>query len=136
MEDVETAIGILNTLHEAGIRLAIDDFGTGYSSLSYIKRLPIDTVKVDRSFVNDLSADATHNIKIVAAIVSMAHDLKLKVVAEGVETEQQLEFLNNLRCDEIQGYWFSRPLPAADASELLTEHVPTPSPCPPLQIAW
>ena len=131
MEDVDTVIDILNTLHEAGIRLAIDDFGTGYSSLSYIKRLPIDTVKVDRSFVNDLTADSTHNIKIVSAIISMAHDLELKVVAEGVETEQQLAFLNDLRCDEMQGYLFSRPVPAAEASELLKGGVRLPSSCPP-----
>ncbi len=130
MEDVETAIDVLNALHEAGIRLAIDDFGTGYSSLSYIKRLPIDMIKVDRSFVSDLAGDSD-SIAIVAAIISMAHDLDLNVVAEGVESEQQLAFLSNLLCDEMQGYLFSRPVPATEAGELLTEHVPLPSPCPP-----
>ncbi len=90
-------------------------------------------IKVDRSFVSDLAGDSD-NIAIVAAIISMAHDLDLKVVAEGVETEQQLAFLSNLLCDEMQGHLFSRPVSAAEASELLTEHVPSPSPCPPLQI--
>ncbi|TDJ70100.1 MAG: EAL domain-containing protein [Proteobacteria bacterium] len=110
--------------------LAIDDFGTGYSSLSYIKRLPIDMIKIDRSFVSDLAGDSD-NIAIVAAIISMAHDLDLNVVAEGVESEQQLEFLSNLLCDEMQGHLFSRPVSAAEAGELLKRDVRLPSPCPP-----
>ena len=91
----------------------MDDFGTGYSSLRYLRELPIDTVKIDRSFVQDTPADPD-DVEIVTAIIAMARGLKLEVVAEGVETDEQLDLLMNLGCDKAQGYWYSRPLPAAD----------------------
>jgi diguanylate cyclase (GGDEF)-like protein len=105
-------------LKEMGISIAIDDFGTGYSSLSYLKRLPIDKIKIDRSFVIDMTENA-EALAIVQAIIAMAHRLNLKVVAEGVETEKQLSFLTLNLCDEIQGYLFSRPLGVTDCTELL-----------------
>ena len=94
------------------MRLAIDDFGTGYSSLSYLKRFPIDTVKIDQNFVRDLSSTATSGGAIVSAVISMARALKLNVVAEGVETEEQLAFLRRENCEAIQGFLCSAPLPA------------------------
>ena len=117
MEDVEGAIGTLRELKGMGIKLSVDDFGSGYSSLSYLKHLPIDILKIDRSFVRDMAADP-QDAAIVMAIITLAHSLKLKVKAEGVETEEQLRFLRLLRCDEMQGYLFSKPLPA-DAFERL-----------------
>jgi len=113
MSNLAYIVDGLNALRERGIRIAIDDFGTGYSSLSYLRRLPITTLKVDRSFV----AEATTNsdtAAIAATIIAMGRQLGLKVVAEGIETEDQLEFLRHHRCDELQGYFFSRPLPVTD----------------------
>ena len=92
----------------------MDDFGTGYSSLNYLKRFPIDRIKIDQSFVRDVTRDPD-DAAIAARIIAMAHSLKLTVVAEGVETEAQLEFLRAQRCDEMQGYLFSPPVPAADS---------------------
>ena len=112
MEDNDTTRGILAALAELGVRVAMDDFGTGHSSLSYLKRFDIDTLKIDRSFVCELPHDAEDNA-IATAIVAMGHSLNMKVVAEGVETEAQAEFLDWLGCDEYQGYLLSRPLPAA-----------------------
>jgi EAL domain-containing protein (putative c-di-GMP-specific phosphodiesterase class I) len=103
----------LQGLCDLGVRFSIDDFGTGYSSLSYLKRFPISTLKADRSFVHDIPDDKD-NIEIIAAILSMAHSLNMSVIAEGVETGQQLAFLNERGCDQIQGYLFSHPLTAAD----------------------
>lgn len=120
MANMEEAILTLAQLTRQGIRVALDDFGTGYSSLYYLKRLPIATVKIDRSFVADLTTDPDDNA-IVSAILSMAAGLKLRVVAEGVEIREQLDFLRQHGCDEIQGYFFSRPLPAKEAGRWLEE---------------
>ncbi len=111
MENPEEAIGILCELKALGIELSLDDFGTGYSSLSYLKRFPIDKLKIDQSFVRDITTDPDDE-SMVAAIIVMAHQLNIRVVAEGVETEAQLAFLRGQGCDEYQGYYFSRPLPA------------------------
>lgn len=116
IDDVEAAIVTMQSLHDLGIALSIDDFGTGYSSLSYLKRFPIDTLKVDRAFVRDI-IDNSDDASIVAAIVSMAHKMGLKVIAEGVETGQQLAFLQDLKCDEIQGFLISRPVPADELTQ-------------------
>ena len=109
MEDVESAIKIMQDIKNTGVSIAIDDFGTGYSSLAYIKRFPIDVLKVDRSFVMDIPEDK-NDMAITAAVIAMAHKLSLNVVAEGVETEEQLKYLRQNNCDEGQGYFFSRPL--------------------------
>jgi diguanylate cyclase (GGDEF)-like protein/PAS domain S-box-containing protein len=111
MADVDRAIGILRELKALGVKLSIDDFGTGYSSLSYLKRFPIDVLKIDRSFVNDITIDPD-DAAIVVSIISLAHSLRLQVIAEGVETEQQLAYLRQHGCDQIQGYFFSRPITA------------------------
>ncbi len=105
-------------LHEMGVKLSIDDFGTGYSSLSYLKRLPVDSVKIDKSFVRDIQSDA-NDAAIVTAIIRMSHSLHLSVIAEGVETLAQLQFLKEAECDEIQGYFISRPVSAEDFAMLL-----------------
>lgn len=118
MQNVEQSIAILSELHAAGIALSIDDFGTGYASLSYLKRFPIDVLKVDRSFVQDISTDADDAV-IVQAIVTMAHSLGIKSVAEGVETREQIAYLVACNCDAMQGYYFSRPLPADACTALL-----------------
>jgi len=118
MDDPDAAIAQLEDLHRLGLRVAIDDFGTGYSSLSYLRRLPIDILKIDKAFVNDLPGDADSGV-IIETILGMARTLKLKVVAEGVENEAQARFLCNLGVDEIQGYWFARPMPAENALALL-----------------
>ncbi len=118
MQNADTAIQTLMRLHEVGIRIAIDDFGTGYSSLSYLKKFPIDKLKIDRSFVQDLGTNSAGE-EIVGAIIAMAHSLNLSVVAEGVETRQQLELLQCMDCDEIQGYYFSKPVFADEFETLL-----------------
>ena len=127
MRNAEATGTTLRNLKALGVRIAIDDFGTGYSSLSYLKRFPIDSLKIDRSFVTELPGnqdDAT----IAQAIITMAHALRLKVIAEGVETEAQLEFLTANGCDEIQGYYFSRPLPAEQCTQLLRDKRKLPLP--------
>jgi EAL domain-containing protein (putative c-di-GMP-specific phosphodiesterase class I) len=118
MHDVEETIGKLAALKEMGIKLAIDDFGTGYSSLSYLKRFPLDQLKIDQSFVRDLTVDPD-DATIVTTIIAMAHSLKLHVVAEGVETVEQLAFLIEHECEELQGYYFSKPVPPDHFEELL-----------------
>ncbi|HKO96495.1 MAG TPA: EAL domain-containing protein [Pyrinomonadaceae bacterium] len=111
MENAEVAMSVLSEIRKMGVRIAIDDFGIGYSSLSYLKRLPIDTVKLDRSFVTGASTDPK-DAALVMAIITLAHNLNLKVIAEGVETIGQHDFLRLLKCDEGQGYLFGRPMPA------------------------
>ena len=118
MQDAEHTIESLRLLKEIGTTLAIDDFGTGYSSLAYLKRFAVDKLKIDQSFIHDIPADDDDD-KIVTAIIGLAHVLNLKVIAEGVETEEQLCFLRDRHCDEMQGYLFSRPLTAAVMGELL-----------------
>ena len=110
----------LNALSELGIGLAMDDFGTGYSSLSYLKRFPIDTIKVDRSFIRDVTMDSD-DAAIVSAIIAMAKSLKLDVVAEGVETDEQLEFVTVKGCSAMQGYFFSEPLAPENMDKLLAK---------------
>ncbi|MGB5625176.1 MAG: EAL domain-containing protein, partial [Woeseiaceae bacterium] len=113
MRDVDKTIATLEYLKNTGITLAMDDFGTGYSSLSYLRRFPIDTLKIDRSFVTDLE-DSDHGAAICAAIIAMSRQLGLTVIAEGVETQAQVEFLRSHDCDEIQGFLISKPIPAAE----------------------
>ena len=113
MHNAELSLGIMRRLKEMGISISIDDFGTGYSSLSYLKRFPIDTVKIDQNFIRDLSRDSNDGA-IISAVISMARALKLRVVAEGVETEEQLAFLLRQHCEVIQGFLYSRPVPAEE----------------------
>ena len=120
MDNVELAVVTLGKLKAMGIKLSIDDFGTGYSSLSHLKRFPIDVLKIDQSFVRDMTNDPD-GAAIVRSIITLAHSLKLKVIAEGVETEGQLNYLSSHLCDAIQGYYFSRPVPATACEQLLQQ---------------
>jgi diguanylate cyclase (GGDEF)-like protein/PAS domain S-box-containing protein len=118
MHNADSVVAMMREFGEAGILMALDDFGTGYSSLSYLKRFPIDNLKIDQSFVRGIPADQD-DCAIARAIISMAKNLRLSVIAEGVETVAQLEFLREAGCDEIQGYYFSRPIPADEFAALL-----------------
>jgi EAL domain-containing protein (putative c-di-GMP-specific phosphodiesterase class I) len=118
MTEVDESIRKLRELREMGLRMALDDFGTGYSSLSYLSKLPLDTLKIDRSFVHGMTENADYT-SIISAIISLAQALRLKVVAEGVETEQQAQLLRLLRCEQAQGFLFSKPLPAEAIEPLL-----------------
>jgi EAL domain-containing protein (putative c-di-GMP-specific phosphodiesterase class I) len=120
MGNVEAAIDQLHQLKKLGISISIDDFGTGYSSLSYLKRFPVDILKIDRSFVKDIPED-DNDMEITAAIIAMAQKLKLDVVAEGVETIEQVEFLQNNNCFIVQGYYFSKPVAEADIPVLFDQ---------------
>jgi diguanylate cyclase (GGDEF)-like protein/PAS domain S-box-containing protein len=126
MSDVNLAVETLHGMKKLGVNLSIDDFGTGYSSLSYLSRFPIDVLKIDRSFVADITRDAS-DAAIVASIIALAHNLKLDVIAEGVETAEQLDYLRRHHCDEMQGYYFSRPLAAGDFEQLLRQKLCLPT---------
>jgi EAL domain-containing protein (putative c-di-GMP-specific phosphodiesterase class I) len=137
MRNVSRAVKMLDAIRSRGIRLAIDDFGTGYSSMSLMKHFPIDTLKIDRSFIRDLSSD-TDDQAITEAIINMGKALGMTVVAEGVETIEQETFLRDHACDETQGYLFSRPIPPEKFADLLRTSSlpdspplqPQPEPCP------
>ena len=120
MQNAETSVKALRQLNAMGLEISIDDFGMGYSSLSYLKRFPINTLKIDQAFIRHLTDDPDDPV-IVTAIITLAHNLRLKAIAEGVETAEQLKLLRLLRCDRIQGYYFSQPLPADEMSRLLAE---------------
>jgi diguanylate cyclase (GGDEF)-like protein/PAS domain S-box-containing protein len=124
IKNVEGSIATLRALKAMGVRLSIDDFGTGYSSLNYLKRFPIDQLKIDKSFVSDLMTDQDDNA-IALAVIAMAHSMRLNVIAEGVENESQLAFLQKNLCDEMQGYYLSRPLPPRQLTALLRGELPS-----------
>lgn len=122
MGDAENTIATLNSLKELGVKLSIDDFGTGYSSLSYLQKFPLDTLKVDRSFIKDIGEN-NDDTAITEAIIAMGHSLGLEIIAEGVETQAQLDFLQARSCEIIQGFFFSRPLPASEIPAFATKHL-------------
>ena len=126
MENTSETSAVLEQLKIQGLQIAIDDFGTGYSSLSYLKRFPIDRLKIDRSFVRDISTDP-NDAAIAVAVINLARSLGLSVIAEGVETREQLAFLDVQKCDEYQGFYFSRPIPAEEIAQLLKSYEPTKS---------
>ena len=120
MHNVEAAIATLQGLKSLGVALSMDDFGTGYSSLSYLKQLPVDTLKIDRSFVRDIGAGEDPDEGVIAqAIISLGHSLRLKVIAEGVETDAQVRFLKRHGCDEVQGFLYGEPVAPEDYAQLL-----------------
>jgi EAL domain-containing protein (putative c-di-GMP-specific phosphodiesterase class I) len=123
MKRAESSQAILKTLRARGVQVAVDDFGTGYSSLSYLRKFPIDTLKIDQSFVRQITT-APDQTTIVTAVISMGRSLKLRVVAEGVETQGELGFLQDHKCDEAQGYYFGRPMPAENFAKLLETGIP------------
>lgn len=129
MTDREIAVKALSELRMQGINISIDDFGTGYSSLGRLKSLPLDTLKIDRSFIIDVTTDP-NSASLVLALVTLAHNLGLRVIAEGVETEEQLKFLKLIRCDEYQGYLLSRPIPRGEFLELIKHSLPIPAEFP------
>jgi EAL domain-containing protein (putative c-di-GMP-specific phosphodiesterase class I) len=118
IDRVDSTVAVLQTLREAGIQVAVDDFGMGYSSLSYLTKFAIDALKIDQSFVRGIT-NSRGDTAIVTTVISMARSLKLRVIAEGVETQEELEFLRAHQCDEAQGYYFSRPVPNDQFTRLL-----------------
>ena len=122
IDDVENTIILLNRLKDLGIKMSMDDFGTGFSSFSYLHRFPMDTLKVDRSFVSNMSQGVS-NQEIVSTIIMLAHKLGMDVVAEGIETDLEKQILQNLNCEYGQGYLFSKPLCKADATKLLADKI-------------
>ena len=123
MSDPERAIAMLENLADMGVQLALDDFGTGYSSLAYLKRFPMHTLKIDKEFVDDITFDERDR-KMVESIIGMAHNLGLKVVAEGVEEKAQLDILEQLQCEYIQGFYFAKPMSAEALIEFITKQQP------------
>jgi len=119
-ENVERMIATMQALKAIGVRLSLDDFGTGYSSLNYLRHFPIDTLKIDRSFVHDIASDAGA-ANICRSVITIGHELGMRVLAEGVETAEQADYLHRSGCDAYQGYWFGRPVPAEEAERLLRE---------------
>jgi EAL domain-containing protein (putative c-di-GMP-specific phosphodiesterase class I) len=112
----------LQALRQLGVSIAVDDFGTGYSSLAYLRRLPINTLKIDKAFIDDLgSPGGDEDAAITTTVIAMAHTLELQVVAEGVESPEQLAFLRQHRCDVVQGFWLARPMPAADCLQFIRD---------------
>jgi len=124
MKHPDSATSILKNLRAAGVRVAVDDFGTGYSSLSYLRKFPADAIKIDQSFIRQMTATPGET-SIVTAIIRMGQSLNLRVVAEGVETQTELEFLQSQHCDEAQGYYFSRPVSAHQFASLLETGIHT-----------
>lgn len=122
MRDPQAAVATMRQFKDLGVTLALDDFGTGYSSLNYLRRFPVDSLKIDRSFISD-AADDPSAAAVVTSIVAIAHSLGLQAVAEGVETRRQLDFLRHCGCDSFQGFYFSRPLPAADFAALARQGI-------------
>ena len=118
MQDIEVAVATMKDLQCLGIQLSIDDFETGYSSLSALKTFPVTRLKIDKSFIDGLLADENDRA-VAGAVISLGQTLNLRVIAEGVETDAQAAFLRNINCDEMQGYLFSKPLPASEIEELL-----------------
>ncbi len=123
MEDLERTMVTLQRVRELGVSVAIDNFGTGYSSMRYLKQFPVNTLKIDRSFVRNLTVD-TRDAAIVTSGIVLGHSLGMSVVAEGVETEEQLKFLRDAQCEQAQGFLFSRPLPVAEFTRLLARRKP------------
>ena len=124
MEDVESSASVLQRLKKLGVHLAVDDFGTGYSSLSYLRQFPIDVLKIDQSFIHQISGNP-YDSAIVSAIIDMGKSLNHRVIAEGVETQEQLNFLQAHGCSEGQGYFFSRPVPADQFAHILQSGIAT-----------
>jgi len=122
VHDAETTLDTVHRLKAIGVQLSVDDFGTGYSSLAYLKRFAVDKLKIDQSFVRDLAVDAD-DAAIVRAIIQMARSLKLRTIAEGVESAALAEHLRAFHCDEIQGYWLARPMPAAQLADFVHERL-------------
>jgi EAL domain-containing protein (putative c-di-GMP-specific phosphodiesterase class I) len=120
MQNAESTISVLSQLQTMGVKVAIDDFGTGYSSLSYLKHFPVNTLKIDRCFIQDVTKDS-HDATISLAIIDLAHSLSLQVSAKGVETREQMQFLKDHGCDQMQGYFFSPSLPAAEFEKMLID---------------
>jgi EAL domain-containing protein (putative c-di-GMP-specific phosphodiesterase class I) len=120
IQDLQLTIDVLQQLRTRGLKVSLDDFGTGHSSLAALKHLPLDHLKVDRSFIKDLTVDSI-DAGIVRTIINLGHELKLNVIAEGVETIEQLDFLRSVKCDGVQGFFFSKPLPAQDLAAKIAE---------------
>jgi EAL domain-containing protein (putative c-di-GMP-specific phosphodiesterase class I) len=120
MQNIERSTIILNQLKDLGVKISIDDFGTGYSSLSYLKHLPIDSIKIDKSFIDDIINHSNQG-EMVKTIINMGHNLTFNVIAEGIETQKQVIFLKQHECKNAQGYFYSKPLPAEQMEELLSK---------------